>query len=112
MSNALLLDERRRTWIAQSVVMRGHLAVAEDLVIDGTLEGTLDAGEHALTIGATATVLADLIAATITIHGRVIGDVTARERLILSATASVEGNVRASRLAMADGALLRGTVSV
>jgi cytoskeletal protein CcmA (bactofilin family) len=106
----LRLDERRSTWIARSLVMRGHLTVSEDLVIDGTIEGTLDAGEHAVTIGPTAFVQADLAAATITIHGRVIGDVTARERLILGPTASLEGNVRASCLTMADGALLCGIV--
>jgi cytoskeletal protein CcmA (bactofilin family) len=87
MSDPLLLDERRSTWIARSLVLRGQLTVSEDLVIDGALEGTLDAGQHAITIGPTATVRADVLAATIIIHGQVVGDVAARGQLELRSTA-------------------------
>src|SRR5262245_47530249 len=110
MSIPLLLDERRGAWIGKSLLLRGTLIASEDLVVDGTIEGAIDVGDHALTVGVGAIVKADLVATSITIHGTVVGDVTARERLDLRATASVDGNVRAPRLAMEDGAELRGTV--
>jgi cytoskeletal protein CcmA (bactofilin family) len=108
--NAIVLDERRAAWISPSVFMRGKIMASEDLVIDGTFEGTIDVGDHALTIGQSATVTADLLADTITICGTVVGNVTARARLELRATASVEGAVKAPSFAMADGAVLQGTV--
>ena len=67
-------------------------------------------GDHGLTIGVGATIKAELVAKTITIDGTVIGNVTASEKLDLRATGSVEGDVRARRFAMADGAFLRGRV--
>jgi len=104
-------DERRHAaWIGKSLFVRGDVISSEDLVIDGTFEGTIEVGDHALTIGPAAEVKADLVAKIITIHGAVVGNVTARERLDLQASASVDGNVKAPRFAMADGATLRGSV--
>src|SRR4051812_48705019 len=110
-SQSAAAGERRLTaWIGTSLFVRGDVVSSEDLVIDGTFEGTIEVGEHALTIGPGAEVKADLVAKTITIHGAVVGNVTARERLDLRASASVEGNIKAARFAMADGAVLRGSV--
>ena len=104
-------DQRRMAaWIGKSVFVRGDVVCSEDLTIDGQFEGTIEVGDHGLTIGADASIRADLVANTITIDGKVIGNVTARETLDLRATGSVEGDVRAHRFAMADGAFLRGRV--
>ena len=105
------LDERRvAAWIGKSVFARGDVVCSGDLTIDGKFEGTIEVGDHGLTIGVDATIKADLVAKTIAIDGTVIGNVTAREKLDLRATGSVEGNVLAHRFAMADGAVLRGRV--
>jgi cytoskeletal protein CcmA (bactofilin family) len=110
-SQTTAAGERRLTaWIGKSLFVRGDVISSEDLVIDGTFEGTIEVGDHALTIGPAAEVKANLIAKEITIHGAVVGNITARERLDLRASASVDGNVTAPRFAMADGALLRGSV--
>ena len=105
------LDERRvAAWIGKAVFVRGDVVCSGDLTIDGKFEGTIEVGDHGLTIGVDATIKADLVAKTITIDGTVIGNVTAREKLELRATGSVEGDVLAHRFAMADGAVLRGRV--
>ena len=105
------LDERRlAACIGKSVFVRGDVVCSGDLTIDGKLEGTIEVGDHGLTIGADATIEADLVARTITIDGTVLGNVTAREKLDLRATGFVEGDVFAYRFAMADGAVLQGRV--
>ncbi len=104
-------DERRGSaWIGQGVVVEGKITSAQDLRIDGKVEGTIEVGNHGLIIGATAAVKADLAARTILICGAVIGNVTAAERLDVQGTASVEGDLTAPRLAMMDGALVNGKV--
>jgi cytoskeletal protein CcmA (bactofilin family) len=85
--------------------------VAEDLVIAGTFEGTIQGGEHALTISEGAVVKADLIADNITIAGTVVGNVTARQGLHLHATACVSGRIQAPRCTIADGALVQGAIA-
>jgi cytoskeletal protein CcmA (bactofilin family) len=104
-------EERRGSaWIGQGVVVEGKITSAQDLRIDGKVQGTIEVGNHGLIIGASAAVKADLAARTILICGAVIGNVTAAERLDVQATASVEGDLTAPRLVMIDGALVRGRV--
>src|SRR3970040_1855611 len=104
-------DERRGgAWIGQGVVVEGKITSAQDLRIDGKVEGTIEVGNHGLIIGASATVKADLAARTILICGAVIGNVTAAERVDVQATPPLEGDLTAPRLVMIDGALVKGKV--
>jgi cytoskeletal protein CcmA (bactofilin family) len=104
-------DERRViAWIGQGVVVEGKISSAQDLRIDGKVEGSITVGEHELTVGDTATIRANLVAKSVSINGTVTGNVTATERIELQPTASVEGDLKAPRVLMADGAVVKGKV--
>ena len=104
-------DERRVTaWIGQGVVIEGTIKSSQDLRIDGKVEGSIEVGNHSLILGTNATVKADLIARSILISGAVIGNVIASERLDLQATGSVEGDMTAPRVVVAEGAIIKGKV--
>jgi cytoskeletal protein CcmA (bactofilin family) len=106
------VDERRATaWIGQDVVVEGRIVSSQDLRIDGRVEGTIEVGDHTLMIGARAAVKANLFARSILISGAVVGNVTATERVDLQPTGSVEGDINAPRLVMADGAVVKGAVN-
>ena len=105
------IDEKRKTaWIGADILIKGGLVCARDLSIDGKVDGTIEVGDHRLVIGAGAEIKADLVARSVSINGDVIGNVTAREKVELKETGSVEGNIQAPRFSMADGAIVRGTV--
>ena len=105
------VDERRmRAWIGTALTVEGKVISTQDLTIHGSVEGTIELGNHSLTIGSTARVQADLMAQTITIGGTVTGNVTATSIVDLQATGSVEGDITTPRLVMADGAFIRGKV--
>jgi cytoskeletal protein CcmA (bactofilin family) len=104
-------DERRVVaWIGQGVVVEGKITSAQDLRIDGKVEGTIEVGSHSLILGANAAVKANLVAKSILISGAVTGNITATERLDVQATASVQGDIRSPRLVVADGATLNGKI--
>jgi cytoskeletal protein CcmA (bactofilin family) len=106
-------DERRTAaWIGKALRIEGRITSAENLTIDGQVQGTIELGEHSLTIGAGAAVTADLAAKSIVIGGRVIGNIVATDGLSLQATGSVEGDIVAPRLSMADGATIKGKVEI
>lgn len=105
-------DERRVTaWIGQGVVIEGRITSAQDLRIDGKVDGTIEVGSHGLILGATAAVKANLAARSILISGTVIGNVTATDRIDLQATGSVQGDLSAPRLVIVDGAIVKGKVN-
>ena len=98
--------------IGKSVVICGEVRGSEDLIVDGRVEGTVNLSESRLTIGATANVAADLAAKDVLILGRVQGNVVASGRVELRAGCSVEGDIRALRLAVEDNAIFRGKVDL
>jgi cytoskeletal protein CcmA (bactofilin family) len=108
----LEVDEERRTvaWVGQSVVFKGDLSSSEDMTIDGRVEGTVKLPDHGLTIGPHAEIRADIVAKTVTVRGSVTGAITAGDKVVISETGSVEGDIISPRLALADGAVLRGRV--
>ncbi|HUA96725.1 MAG TPA: polymer-forming cytoskeletal protein [Terracidiphilus sp.] len=98
--------------IGKSVVICGEVKGNEDLVVDGRVEGTVNLSESRLTIGPNANVAADLSAKDVLILGRVQGNVVASGRVELRAGCSVEGDIRALRLAVEDNAVFRGKVDL
>jgi cytoskeletal protein CcmA (bactofilin family) len=106
-----VVEERRlAAWIGKALVVQGKVISAQDLTIDGQVEGTIELGNHGLTIGAGAAIKADLVAKTITISGTVAGNVTATEKVDVRATGVIDGDITAPRLVMAEGAIIRGKV--
>lgn len=98
--------------IGKSVVIRGEVKGSEDLIVDGRIEGTVTLSDSRLTIGASASVKADLTAKDVLIMGQVNGNIVASGRVELRAGSVVEGDVRALRLAVEDNAVFRGKVDL
>jgi cytoskeletal protein CcmA (bactofilin family) len=91
--------------IAEGVRVRGDLATAGDLHLDGSVEGDLTAGQ--LTIGETGSVSGTIQADSVEIHGRVTGSVAARH-VRLHATAHVEGDISHAQISIEAGAHFEG----
>ena len=104
------VERRVVAWIGKAVRVEGRIIGAEDLTIDGDVEGSIELGGHSLTIGQDARIKADLLAKTVTISGKVTGNVKAVEKVDLRSTGTVDGNITAPRFAMADGATVIGKV--
>jgi cytoskeletal protein CcmA (bactofilin family) len=98
--------------IGKSVIICGEVKGSEDLIVDGRVEGTVTLSESRLTIGPNASVQADLTARDVLILGQVQGNVVASGRVELRAGCSVQGDIRALRLAVEDNAVFRGKVDL
>ena len=98
--------------IGKTIVIRGEVKGAEDLLIDGRVEGTVQLGDNRLTIGPNANVAANLTAKDILVMGQVQGNILATGRVELRAGCLVEGDVRALRLAIEDNAGFHGKVDL
>lgn len=85
----------------------GLLAFRGDVRVDGEMEGRVVAN-GTLWVGETGLVRADIQAERLVVAGTVIGEVVARERIELLATANVEGDLHAPRIALEEGSFLRG----
>jgi cytoskeletal protein CcmA (bactofilin family) len=98
--------------IGKSVVIKGELNGSEDLTIEGHVEGKIELREHVLTIGPNGKIKAELFAKSIVVLGEVIGNVVASEKVDIRENGSVEGDITAPRVAIAEGAHFRGSVDM
>jgi cytoskeletal protein CcmA (bactofilin family) len=98
--------------IGKSVVFKGELSGSEDLFIEGTVEGKIELRDHVLTIGPNAKIRAEVFAKIVVVRGEVTGNVTATEKLDIRDSGSVDGDIVAPIVAIAEGAHLRGSVDM
>ena len=110
MANETPEERRMEAWVGKALLIQGKVISSENLTIHGRVEGTIELGDHSLTIGPGASVQADLVARTIVVSGEVSGNLKASVKVELQATATVNGDVVAPVVAMADGAVITGKI--
>jgi len=98
--------------IGKSITIKGDLSGNEDLQIDGTVEGRIDLPNNQLTIGAEGRVKAEVHAKAVIVIGHVTGNLSAADRIQVEATGIVDGDVKAPRLVIQEGAMLNGGVEM
>ncbi len=104
--------ESGKAVIGPSIQIKGELIGREDLVVEGSVDGSVRLKENQLTIGAKAKIAATLEARTITVQGEVKGDLVASERVELAAGSAVIGDIVSPRISIADGARFKGNVDM
>jgi len=104
--------ERTAVNIGKSVVIKGELNGSEDLTIEGQVEGKIELRQNVLTIGPNGKIKAQLFAKAVIILGEVTGNVTATEKVDIRDNGSVDGDIAAPRVAIAEGAHFRGSIDM
>lgn len=98
--------------IGSSIVIKGTVSGDEDLVIQGQVEGNIELGKHEVTVGESGRVAADINAKTVRIDGEVTGDVSGGEKVVISKSGNVRGNIVAPRVTLEDGAIFKGSIDM
>ena len=100
------------TTIASGLKINGEISGTSDLYIDGETQGKIRLANARVTVGPNGRVQADIEAREIIIEGSVQGNLKAGERVQLGAQSKVQGSVLTPRIAIDDGARLRGKVEM
>ena len=98
--------------IGKSVIIKGELNGSEDLTIEGQVEGKIELRQNVLTIGPNGKIKAQVFAKSVIILGEVTGNVTATEKVDIRDNGSVDGDIAAPRVAIAEGAHFRGSIDM
>jgi cytoskeletal protein CcmA (bactofilin family) len=99
------------TVIGSSIVIDGEISGDEPLTILGTVKGKVAVAQNVV-IESGATVEADVEGQTVTVSGKLTGNVSAREKLELRPESKMVGNAKAPRIVVADGASFKGNVDM
>src|ERR1700759_337496 len=98
-------------FIGPNLAFEGTLTGTEPLQIEGSIKGKIDLSAD-LRIGPKARVEATVHARNVTVEGKVRGDISAVDRVELVTSADVEGNIKAPKIVVAEGAKFRGSVDM
>ncbi|MCK4951608.1 MAG: polymer-forming cytoskeletal protein [Gammaproteobacteria bacterium] len=97
--------------LSESSILTGTLAGDSDYVIYGSIDGTCDLA-GTLMLQKPGKWTGNITAGNVVIAGKVDGDVQARDKLELTATARIAGNITGQTIAIAEGAVVEGNVSM
>ena len=96
--------------IGATIKIKGEVSGDENLLIEGNVVGSISLKGHDLTIGQKGTLEADLTAKTVKVEGQVTGDIQGEEKVIITQTGRVRGNITAPVVIVEEGADFEGRV--
>jgi cytoskeletal protein CcmA (bactofilin family) len=99
------------TVIGAGITIEGEVTADEDVVVQGTIRGKLSARD-AVTVESGGVVEADVASGPVACAGAITGNITSTDRVDLQSGAKVVGNVKATRITIADGAQFKGNVDM
>lgn len=99
------------TVVGPSIVIRGRLKCAEDLVIKGRVDAEITSSKS-LHIENSGIVKANIDVQSVTINGVLVGNITAEKRTEIASDGRVVGDILTPTLVISDGASIRGRIDM
>lgn len=98
--------------IARGIRIVGDIKGAGDLSIAGAVIGSVFLPRSRVQVHAGAEVHANITARIIEVDGRVVGDLRATERVVITSSSTVEGDIVSPQIRLQEGCLFRGSVQM
>lgn len=102
---------RRMTHIAPGSRIRGEVTGPTEVLIEGEVEGEVRV-DSVVVVGAEGVVHGPVMAQTVRVSGKVVGNIQASERVEIAPAGSLEGDIAAPRVVIAEGAFFKGRVEM
>lgn len=102
----------RVAMIGEGISVTGDVAANSNLKVDGRIEGRAVSSSHDIEVSETGVVKASLTARVVKIAGAVAGDIKGSEKVLITKSGRVQGNIVAPRVQLDDGALFRGSIDM
>ncbi len=104
-------SQTKTTLVAGGSTVEGKIKGASEVLVEGVVDGEIDL-ENQLIIGEQGRVHGDVHARSVRISGRLIGNVTALDKVELMPSGSIEGDVVAPRVVIAEGGFCKGKIEM
>jgi cytoskeletal protein CcmA (bactofilin family) len=102
----------KSTLIGENTSIEGVIQADEDIIIEGSLKGSIVASSHQLTVGKNGRIEADIQAENIVISGRMKGSLIAFNKVQINQGADFNGQIRAKSIAVEDGSFLKASIEL
>ena len=110
-SSATRSQQRRITHIAPGTRIQGEVTGPTELLVEGEIQGEVRIDAPVI-VGAEGVVQGPISAQVVRIGGRVFGNVQATDRVEVAPSGTLEGDILAPRITIAEGAFFKGRVEM
>ncbi len=93
------------------VEVKGNLRFTGELTFDGKLEGDI-VSDSTLSLGDNAVIKGNLDVGSVTVRGKINGNITAKDKIDIKAKTELFGDIRAPKLVMEEGVTFVGKIEV
>jgi cytoskeletal protein CcmA (bactofilin family) len=101
-----------RSLIGKSLIIKGQITGQEAMHIEGRIEGSIDLPGQMVTVGRDGHTTALVAASVIVVLGKLSGNCLASDHLDIRSEGSMKGDAVVSRISIAEGAFIKGTIDV
>jgi cytoskeletal protein CcmA (bactofilin family) len=107
----IMAEHSGKDILSSDVEIKGSIKFQKELLIDGKVEGEINS-DGILTIGENADIRGEIKTKSITVYGKVHGNITVAERCELKSKCTLQGDLKAARLVIEEGATFIGKSEV
>jgi cytoskeletal protein CcmA (bactofilin family) len=107
----IMAEHSGKDVLSSDVEIKGSIKFQKELLIDGKVEGEINS-DGVLTIGENADIRGEVKTKSITVFGKVHGNITVAERCELKSKCTLQGDLKAARLVIEEGATFIGKSEV
>jgi cytoskeletal protein CcmA (bactofilin family) len=105
------ITTNQKNLLSSDVEIKGSIKFQNELTVDGKVEGEITSA-GVLTVGENSEIKGEIKTKSVTVYGKVHGNITVEERCELKARATLFGDLKATRLVIEEGATFVGKSEV
>jgi cytoskeletal protein CcmA (bactofilin family) len=98
--------------VGEGISITGDVSANSNLKVEGRIEGRSVTSSQDVEVSESGVIKASITAKVIRIAGAVAGDISGSEKVVISKSGRVQGNIVAPRVQLDDGALFRGSIDM
>jgi len=103
---------KERAVIGSAIDIQGEVGGAQDLLVNGKIEGKVTLSDQNVTVGREGRIKADMFAKLISIEGYVEGTIEGEEKIVLRGTGNVRGSLIAPQVVLEEGCRFNGSIDM
>lgn len=101
-----------KTIISKSCHIKGDVSGNDDISVFGKIEGTITLKNNSVTIEKSSQINADVFAKIVNVNGNIKGNIEASEKIVITDSGNVTGDMSAPKVILKDGSYFKGNVSM